>query len=137
MSAITVLRVELIKNLALDGPIILPVPQDVPYLAQPLTCKEMAEAQDLADGCPGLEIEQSLPIAFVGTGANLNIAIDNGLERAAGFLGISVGEVKNRATITGSIEIGRAPGVVTVTLRAPVGMIKNTAFAQILKGQYA
>ena len=32
---------------------------------------------------------------------------------------MSVPEVKNRATITGAIEIGRAPGVVQVTFLAP------------------
>jgi formamidase len=31
-----------------------------------------------------------------------------------------VPEVMNRATITGAIEIGRHPGVVQVTFRAPV-----------------
>ncbi len=38
--------------------------------------------------------------------ANLN-ATDNGLERAAALLDMTVPEVKNRATITGAIEIGR------------------------------
>jgi hypothetical protein len=33
---------------------------------------------------------------------------------------MTVPEVMNRATITGAIEIGRHPGVVQVTFRAPV-----------------
>ena len=32
---------------------------------------------------------------------------------------MTVPEIRNRATITGSIEIGRAPGVVQVTFLAP------------------
>jgi formamidase len=35
------------------------------------------------------------------------------------LLGLSIPEVKNRATISGAIEIGRHPGVVQVTFRAP------------------
>ena len=35
---------------------------------------------------------------------------------------MTVPEVKNRATITGAIEIGRNPGVVQVTFRAPVDL---------------
>lgn len=33
---------------------------------------------------------------------------------------MSVPEVKNRATVTGGIKIGRPPGVVQVTFRAPL-----------------
>ena len=42
------------------------------------------------------------------------------MERASRLLDMSVPEVKNRATITGAIEIGRHPGVVQVTFLAPV-----------------
>ena len=66
------------------------------------------------------ELEESLPISVIGTGPDLNSATDNGLARAAELLDLSVPEVKNRATIAGAIEIGRHPGVVQVTFRAPV-----------------
>ena len=56
---------------------------------------------------------------MIGTGPDLNSATDNGLARAAELLGMTVPEVKNRATIAGAIEIGRHPGVVQVTFRAP------------------
>jgi formamidase len=39
--------------------------------------------------------------------------------RGAALLDLSVPEVKNRATIAGAIEIGRHPGVVQMTFRAP------------------
>jgi len=61
----------------------------------------------------------ALPISVVGTGPDLNSATDNGLARAAELLDMSIPEVKNRATIAGAIEIGRHPGVVQVTFRAP------------------
>ena len=60
---------------------------------------------------------------MIGTGPDLNSATDNGLARAAELLGISVPEVMNRATIAGAIEIGRAPGVVQVTFRAPAAAL--------------
>ena len=136
VAAITVLRVELIKGLKLDGPIILQVPDDLPLLAKPLTSEEILRATALA-AVHDTVVEKGLPISFVGTGANLNIAIDNGIRRASDFLGISVDEVKNRITISGAIEIGRAPGVVTVTLRAPNWMLKNKRFVEILEEKYS
>jgi formamidase len=55
----------------------------------------------------------------VGSGPDLNSATDNGLARAAELLDMTVPEVMNRATVSGAIEIGRHPGVVQVTFRAP------------------
>ena len=38
---------------------------------------------------------------------------------------MTVPEVKNRATVTGAIEIGRHPGVVQVTFRAPIDRLET------------
>ena len=46
-------------------------------------------------------------------------------------------EVKNRATITGAIEIGRHPGVVQVTFRAPVSLLESCSLAGLAREQYA
>ena len=62
---------------------------------------------------------------MIGTGPDLNSATDNGLARAAELLDMSVPEVKNRATIAGAIEIGRLPGVVQVTFRAPADRLRG------------
>ena len=61
------------------------------------------------------ELERLAPISIVGTAANLNEAIENGLDRAAKLLGMGIPEVRNRVTINGAIEIGRAPGVIPVS----------------------
>ena len=66
----------------------------------------------------------------------MNAAIDNGLTRAAEVLEMSVPEVKNRATVSGAIEIGRAPGVVMVTFRCPVVKLKKTGILPFVKEQY-
>ena len=139
VAAITVLRVELIKGLEIDGPILLQVPEDLPYLAKPLTLEELDQAINILQESGAEDsalLEDSLPIAFVGTGANLNAAIDNGMQRAADLLGISFDEVRNRVTISGGIDIGRAPGTVTVTLRIPLDLIKNEQLADMVIAKY-
>mmetsp|Transcript_15914 Transcript_15914/g.43643 ORF Transcript_15914/g.43643 Transcript_15914/m.43643 type:complete len:463 (-) Transcript_15914:137-1525(-) len=136
VSGTITVQVHLMKNLKIDGPILLPVMDDLPFLARPLTKRERARAAEVAKEW-GLEgIEESLPLSFVGTGANMNAATDNGLQRASDFLGLPVPEVKNRATITGAVEIGRAPGVVTVTLKAPVAILKEKGLLQLVMRQY-
>lgn len=66
----------------------------------------------------------------------MNDAINNGLERAASFLDMTVPEVMNRVTITGSIDIGRALGVVTVSLRVPKEKLVEKQLWEIVREQY-
>ena len=136
VSGIATLQVSVIKGLKLDGPIILPVPEDLPYLAKPLSAAEKQAALQLAEQWGVSTLEESLPLSFVGTGANLNEATDNGLQRAADVLGITVPEVMNRATITGSIDIGRNPGVITVTILVPVDYLEKAGLLELAKEQY-
>ena len=116
-------QVEVIKGLGIDGPVLFPVAEDLPFLARPLTADERARARGARRAATGVdELEESLPISVIGTGPDLNSATDNGLaprRRAARH--DACPEVMNRATITGAIEIGRHPGVVQVTFRAPGG----------------
>src|SRR5690606_29012975 len=44
-----VVRVEIIKGLALDGPLLLPPADDLPFLARPFTAAEVARAKALAE----------------------------------------------------------------------------------------
>ncbi|MBQ0059259.1 MAG: acetamidase/formamidase family protein, partial [Lachnospiraceae bacterium] len=64
---IAVLQVSLIKGLNAQGPMLLPVPEDLPYLAKPLTAAEKAAAEMEAAKW-GVELEESAPISFIGTG---------------------------------------------------------------------
>jgi acetamidase/formamidase len=137
VSGTVTLQVELIKGgLGIDGPVLLPVMEDLPFLARPLSAEERARAEALAARWAVAEVERSAPISVVGTGPDLNSATDNGLERAATLLGMTVPEVKNRATITGAIEIGRHPGVVQVTLRAPIEALERCGLATYAREQY-
>ena len=136
VSGIVTLQVQVLKGLAIDGPILLPLPEDLPYLAQPLSDAERARAEALAKDWGVEHLEESAPISFVGTGPNLNAATDKGLARAAHLLEMTVPEVKNRATITGGIEIGRHPGVVQVTFRAPLDRLERLGLQPFLHEQY-
>lgn len=136
IAGVATLRVHLLKGLTIDGPIILPIEEDLPRLARPLTDDELASAKRIAKGLGMEELEDSLPISFVGTGANMNDAIQNGLERASKVLGVSVDEVMNRATITGDVEIGRAPGTATVSFLCPRKLIAHEGLLEIMAQNY-
>lgn len=66
----------------------------------------------------------------------MNDATDNGLQRTADLSGVTLPEIMNRATITGSIEIGRHPGVVTVTFLAPRQYFEKAGFYELVDNQY-
>jgi len=135
VSGTVTLQVHLLKGLNIDGPLLFPVLEDLPFTARPLTEAERAQAQSIAEQW-GTQVEESAPISVVGTGPDLNAATDNGLARAAALLDMSIPEVKNRATITGSIEIGRNPGVVQVTFRAPLDRLKKRGLLPFVRDQY-
>jgi len=136
VSGVATLRVEVLKGRTLEGPVIFPRLDDLPPLARPLTDSERRRAEALARRW-GLEgIEESAPISVVGTGPDLNSATENGLHRAARLLGMTAPEVRNRATITGAIEIGRHPGVIQVTFLAPLEKLEEAGLARIAEEQY-
>lgn len=130
------LEVGLLKGRELDGPVIFPLLEDLPFLARPFTKDEKRKALALSKQWGINEIEETGPISVVGTGTNLNLATENGLSRAAKLLGMSIPEVRNRATINGGIEIGRHPGVVQITFLAPLEKLKDAGFAEIVHEQY-
>lgn len=137
VAGIVDLSVSVLKDLEVDGPILLPLAEDLPATAKPYTEAEMEKAQILADQWGVEKLEASYPLSFIGTGATLNDATQNGLERAAKLLDIEVPEVMNRATITGSIDIGRNPGVVTVTFLVPRDMLRRIRLDQLTKRHYS
>jgi formamidase len=136
VSGTVTLQVEVLKGLTIAGPIILPVADDLPFLVRPLTGAERTRAEEIARRNGVEALEDSLPISVVGTGPDLNSAVVNGLERAAALLDATVPEMKNRATITGAIEIGRAPGVVQVTFLAPAEKLAARGLEQLVRTHY-
>jgi formamidase len=124
------------KHLAIDGPVLFPLEEDLPFLARPLSDEERRRARALGRRYGVTELEETQPISVIGTGPDLNSATDNGLARAAELLALSVPEVMNRATISGAVEIGRYPGVVQVTFRAPVERLEACGLLGYASEQY-
>ncbi len=131
------LRVDVLKGLRLDGPVLFPLPDDLPPLARPFSEAERAAALELAKIHGISELEATAPISVIGTGANLNTATDNGLQRAATLLKMSVSEVRNRTTVNGAVEIGRHPGVVQITFLAPLERLDACGLGQIAREHYS
>lgn len=136
VSGTITLQVHLLKEMDLEGPVLFPVPEDLPFLARPLSAAEKERARKVAQMYSLDELEESLPVSVVGSGPDLNAATDNGLARAARLFDMTIPEVKNRATITGAIEIGRHPGVVQVTFRVPVDRLEKAGLLKYAQEQY-
>lgn len=136
VSGIVDLKVKVLKDINIDGPILLPLVDDLPPVAKPFSDEELLKADKLALQWGIDNLEKSYPLSFVGSGATLNDATNNGMERAAKLLGIDVPEVMNRATITGAIDIGRNPGVVTVTFLVPTTLLEKSKLADIVQSYY-
>lgn len=135
VAGVATLQVSVLKGVNCGGPMILPVYDDLPLLARPFTEEEKRQARQEADKW-GVTLEESAPISFVGSGATLNEATDCALARAAEFLDCTVPQVMNRATITGNIQIGRAPGTVTATFLAPVEKLREKGVYDLIRTQY-
>ena len=130
------LEVEVIKGLKLDGPILLQTPDDLPFLARPMSDGEARAVGKLAEEYGQKDIEENAPITFIGSGKDLNEATKNGLQRAADITGLHYDDIQNRATIAGSIEISRLPGVVRVTFMCPLPIVERMGIAHLIRQQY-
>ncbi|MEM0020689.1 MAG: acetamidase/formamidase family protein [Fervidicoccaceae archaeon] len=135
VSSEVVLRVEVIKGLEIEGPIILPQEQDLPPLAKPWRKDEWEEVLSYARSS-GIEIEQVAPIQVIGSGPTLNDAAKKGFERASKLLGMRYEEVLNRVTYSGAVEIGRLPGIVQVSLQVPIEKLEKINLADIVIKHY-
>ncbi len=131
------LQVEVIKGLELDGPMLLQTADDLPFLARPMSDTEMRAVKALGEKYGQSFVEDNAPVTFIGSGATLNDATKNGLDRAARVTGLPYDEILNRATIAGSIEISRLPGVVRVTFQCPKDILKRMGILHLVEEQYA
>lgn len=136
VAGIVEVDVEVIKGLELDGPILLQRPDDLPPMARPMTREQRKHVQALAMQYGQTYIEENAPITFIGSGPTLNDATKVGLTRAAKVTGLPYDEVLNRATIAGSIEISRLPGVVRVTFMCPMAVLERIGIAHLVRQQY-
>jgi len=136
VSGETQLTVEVIKDLKIEGPILLQNLDDLPPMARPMTPEQRRKVVELGERWGQREIEATGPITFIGSGADLNAATRNGLQRAATVTGLPYDEVLNRATINGSIEISRLPGTVRVTFLCPMVVLDRMGIGHLVREKY-
>lgn len=136
VAARVIVRVEVIKGLKLDGPILLPPVEDLPFLLRPFTSDEVNSAKTLAEQNYTVLEGPVLPMQILGSGAFINAAADNAVHRAAQLFEMSVDEVRNRGTISGALEIGRLPGFVQLNLMTPKAKIEKLGILHLVEAQY-
>ena len=136
ITADVTVRVKVIKNLTLDGPLLLPLPEDLPWIARPYLKKELEVGQRLARQ-HGVSLQRRTgPIQVVGTGPTINAATDNAISRASRLLQMSQAQIRNRCTITGAVEIARLPGAVQLTILAPMDRLDTIGLGSLVRRHY-
>ena len=136
VSGRTELEVEVIKNLELGGPLLLPNEEDLPHIAKPYTDAEREAGQVVADRYDVDELADAAPVQVVGSGATVNDATQNAFDRAGDLLDMTEGEVRGRCTFTGGVEIARLPGVVQLSMLAPMAKLEDVGLAETVRAQY-
>lgn len=130
-------KVDVLKDMHLAGPVLLPVVEDLPWIARPFTAEELERGRKLAerhDIRPGGPVG---PVQFIGTGPTINEATDNAIERAAQMLGMSQAQVRNRCTISGAVDIARLPGAVQLTMLVPMDDLDRIGLGSLVREQYS
>jgi acetamidase/formamidase len=135
ISSKTTVSVSVLKELTLEGPLLLPPEEDLPPLAKPWRKDEWERVESLARK-HGIEAEPVAPVQVIGSGATINEAAARGFERAAKLFGMSQEEVRNRVTITGAVEIGRLPGIVQVSMQVPLRVLEKLGIAEMVIKHY-
>ncbi|AQL43259.1 acetamidase [Halorientalis sp. IM1011] len=136
VSGYTEFEVELIEDLDIDGPVLLPNAEDLPHISEPYSDEDVERGEALGEEY-GVDVETDMgPIQVVGSGATINEATENAFDRAGKLLDMSEGEVRTRCTFTGGVEIGRLPGVVQLTMLAPMATLEERGMAHLVREQY-
>ncbi|MFC7045792.1 acetamidase/formamidase family protein [Halobacteriaceae archaeon GCM10025711] len=130
------LSVEVVKGLDIDGPLLLPNEEDLPHISKPYTEAELERGRALA-GQYGVDMVEDMgPIQIIGSGTTVNAATENAYDRASTLLDMSVGEIQARCTFTGGVEVGRLPGVVQLTMLAPMDLLADRGLDSLVREQY-
>jgi acetamidase/formamidase len=129
------ITVEVLRGLTLEGPILIPLKEDLPPLAQPWDKDEWDQISMFARQ-HGIDAEAVAPLQIIGSGPTINAAAENGFRRAAKLFDMSIEEVRNRVTVTGAVEIGRLPGIVQVNMQVPIRVLEKLGLANIAIKHY-
>ena len=136
VSGHTEFDVEVIKDLEIDGPVLLPNEADLPHISKPYSDDEIERGNELGAEYD-VDVDTDMgPIQIIGSGATVNDATENAYDRAGKLLGMSEGEIRTRCTFTGGVEIGRLPGVVQLTMLTPMDILEEQGLAHLVREQY-
>jgi acetamidase/formamidase len=135
VSGKTTVTVSVLKQLTLEGPLLLPPEDDLPPLAKPWKNEEWEKVEHLAKTYD-VEAEPAAPLKVIGSGPTINAAAERGFKRAANLFGMHIEEVQNRVTITGAVEIGRLPGVVQISMQVPLRVLEKLGIAELAIEHY-
>ncbi len=137
VSARVKVRVKLLKGVTLDGPILIPAASEIDSRFRPFSAEEYKAAERILKN-EGAELKaRRYPIQVVGTGAGINAGIDSAVARAAKATGLPRGEIKNLATVSGDVRIGRTTGSVFLTVSLTEETLQRIGILDLVKGQYA
>ncbi|KOX93161.1 acetamidase [Haloarcula rubripromontorii] len=136
VSGRTELEVSVIKDLDIDGPLLLPNESDLPDIAKPYTDAEREAGEALAAEHHVDDVVDAAPLQIIGSGATINDATENAFARAGTLFDMSEGEVRARCTFTGGVEIARLPGVVQLSMLAPMDLLEEQGLADTVREQY-
>jgi len=136
VSGRTEVEVEVIKDLDIDGPVLLPNEADLPFISKPYSDEELDAGRGLAEQYDTDLTEEMGPIQVIGSGATINDATDNAFDRAGKLLDMTEGEVRGRCTFTGGVQIGRLPGVVQLDMLAPMDTLEARGIDHLVREQY-
>jgi acetamidase/formamidase len=136
ITADVTVRAEVIKGLGNDGPLLLPVAEDLPFYGRPFGAEEYALGDRLGQEYGLPQAVRVGPVQVFGTGATINAATDNAVTRAAKLFGMSEAEVRNRCTISGGVKISRLPGAVQLSLLMPLRKLDAAGLGDFVRRQY-
>jgi acetamidase/formamidase len=136
VSGTVTMDVEVIHDLELDGPILLPNEEDLPFISEPYDDAER-EAGVALGADHGVDVETEMaPVQVIGSGATVNDATQNAFDRAGTLFDMSEGEVRARCTFTGGVQIGRLPGVVQLDMLVPKPLLAARGLDELVETQY-
>lgn len=130
------IRVKTLTNLKLEGPIIIPSIDELNPRFRPFLEEEYIKSEAILKQYNTKLKEKCYPIIIVGSGFNLNEAIENAVNRAAKLTGLPTGEIKNRATVGGEVGIGRTSGIAYLTLMLGENTLKTIGILEIVREHY-
>jgi acetamidase/formamidase len=136
VSGTVTMDVEVIEDVDLDGPVLLPNEEDLPFISAPYSDEEIEAGEGLGEE-HGVDVDtDAAPIQVIGSGATVNDATQNAFDRAGTLLGMSEGEVRARCTFTGGVQIGRLPGVVQLDMLVPSDVLAESGLDGVTRDQY-